>query len=130
MTRRQLDQLLPQLRASGQYGAEPMLLDEHAPPELSAPGYVAHALASRELLKELEVGLVQFRFMRVTYGTPRNAIGTLNQQLFSYTFRGGTAPSKPGLFRYWDVVRGGWRSFYLANVSEWKPFEQPEVPLS
>lgn len=126
MTRRELQKHLPALRASGMYDAEPLLLEEHAPPQLNDSEYVLHSLASRELLKQLQSGLVQFKFARVTYGgTPRRAIGTLNQQLFDYSFKGGTAPNKPGLFRYWDVVKADWRSFYLANVSEHKPFVPP-----
>lgn len=124
MSRYELNLLLPSLRQSGLYEADPVLAKADAPTqqELASLPYM---LADRQMLRLLRQDLVLFTFFRVTYGSQRRAIGTLNQELFSYSFKGGTAPDVPGLYRYWDVVRAGWRSFYLKNVKDYSRFEAP-----
>jgi hypothetical protein len=83
-----------------------------------------HWAASLNIVQALRTGVVSFRFSRVTYdGAARDAIGTLYPQYINqvYTFVGGDdAPERPGLFRYWDLRKDDWRSFYIQNVSEWE----------
>lgn len=125
VTRHQLEIALPELIESGEYNGVPDNVAADAPQgvEMSSPDWVSMASEIEELMKE---GILRFKFFRVTYGTSRNALGTLNPDLFFYVFRGGEAPKKPGLIRYWDVVRGGWRSFYLKNVEKFDLFQLPD----
>jgi hypothetical protein len=73
---------------------------------------------NREIItRALKKGVVLLEYRKVTTGGGRRfALGTLDPNRYSYTFKGGTAPEIRGLIRYWDLGQNGWRSFYIYNV--------------
>jgi hypothetical protein len=72
-----------------------------------------------ELIRLLMSNVVLLQFTKVTDGRNRFAIATLDPRRYTYAFKGGTAPNVPGLYRYWDIALGEWRSFYLSNVGSY-----------
>lgn len=83
------------------------------------PVDMARQVATKAEMQRLLRGgtAVKFLFYRVTYGSDRYGIGTLNQDVYPFpTPTGERTNRRPGLVVYWDIGRGGWRSFYARNV--------------
>jgi hypothetical protein len=83
-------------------------------------GFYARIAMAATVVSALDDGAVFFTFIKKTTGKTRNAKGTRNKALYTYSFRGGSAPKAPGLFRYWDFEKNAWRSFYIDRVQRWR----------
>lgn len=81
-------------------------------------------VSKSKLMTLLEQGWVQFFFTKITTGTETSVIATLNRNLYSYSFKGGTPAKARGLFRFVVYQRASakqkpaWRSCYSMKVSE------------
>lgn len=75
-----------------------------------------------ELIRLLQENVLLIQFTKVTDGRNRFALATLDPRRYNYTFKGGDAPAVPGLYRFWDLSLGAWRSFYIGNVSSYSVF--------
>lgn len=94
---------------------ESLMTDEREAPRFDGPRMYYFNAAIRQALAR---HIVIFRFVKVTDGGFRFALGTLIPIFYAgYVFKGGFAPKIRGLVRYWDLGIGGkWRSFYTYNV--------------
>ena len=95
--------------------------DPFEPVEHSQVKRIAMAISSTRIRKLLDEGWVQFFFTKKTTGTETSIIATRNPALYTYTFKGGTAPQKAGLIRFVAFSRAGkpaWRSCYTMNIDQ------------
>ena len=69
-----------------------------------------------KLVAKLRTGSVSFTF-RKKDGSERPAVGTLDSSRYSYTRKTtGERPTRTDVVRYFDLERGAFRSFRLANL--------------
>lgn len=67
------------------------------------------------LLQKLQEGAVKFAF-RKQDGTIREALGTLNTELFHYEFKTNGKVSNPDIIKYWDLEKESWRCFHVEDL--------------
>lgn len=101
------------------------VFDADVSPDYTALQAQAVKLQAESLRQLLLTNVVRFRFFRVTYGSERDAVGTLDPAKYNYVFKGDSRPKPPGLVAYWDLGRRGWRSFYLHNVRDYEAISGP-----
>ena len=68
------------------------------------------------LIQYLREGAVSF-FYFTRNGENRPALGTLNQSMFTYEYKGGKVSKNPFIVRYWDFERKGYRSFDIRRFN-------------
>ena len=89
--------------------------------QLARPRQVA---TKAQLLFWLARGWVQFQWNKVTEDSESSIIATRNRNLYTYSFKGGKAPRKAGLFTmvaFGRASAGGkpaWRSAYARTVTQ------------
>ncbi len=81
-----------------------------APAELLIAGAKAAMVA--ELKKRMRTSVVEFFFIKKSTGELRRAYGTTMSSLASTHINGrGLSRDSVNTVAYWDVEKGGWRSF-------------------
>lgn len=63
-----------------------------------------------ELKEEMQTGIVEFSYRKVSTGEVRQARGTLCDKYFTYDSKGGRKPSD-NVVCYWDMDKKAFRSF-------------------
>lgn len=83
------------------------------------------------ILEALNKYYVKFGFDKVTTETYRPALGSRNLNILPKSAKpnGTGTPNIPGLIRYYDIEKQGWRSFYINQVKFWYAVDQLGLPL-
>lgn len=69
------------------------------------------------LVAKLKGKMCYFDYEKRSTGEIRTALGTLNQDNYTYNFEGGKAwIEKWYLLRYWDIEKQAWRSCDFRNI--------------
>lgn len=75
----------------------------------------AQAWQVARLRAALRAGATRFTFQKQD-GEVREALGTLNPAFFQYEYKGSDRAESPTAIRYYDLEKGGWRSFRAERI--------------
>lgn len=67
--------------------------------------------------RKLRSGVHTFAFEKAD-GSTRLALGTLNQDLYDYEFKGGGSPESDSTIRYWDMQKMTFRAFRIDRAMQ------------
>lgn len=70
-----------------------------------------------KIIKALKNGIVSFTYRKAT-GQIRQATGTLNKSLYTFTGKGNRSESKPDAIKYYDTEKDAWRMFRIERLLE------------
>ena len=70
-----------------------------------------------KIIKALKSGVISFSYRKAT-GAIRQATGTLNASLYTFTGKGVRSESKPDAIKYYDTEKDAWRMFRIERFIE------------
>ncbi len=69
-----------------------------------------------KLRNHLKTNIIEFSFTKAD-GSTRKAVGTLNSEYFDYQSKGTPKRDNPVVIKYFDIERGGFRSFRVERLT-------------